>query len=516
MQYTHPNANHSFSQDALETLAAYFKSKGVKPLSASFAASLAKWAPHAPHAKQQEFLNAPEIEVLFGGAAGGGKSDALLMAHCPYLDTPGYAGIIIRRTFSALTQPDALIPRARQWWNGRAHYNNESHEWTFPSGAVVKFGYLATDDDVYQYQSAAFQQISFDELTQFSEFQYTYMFSRLRRLADSDVPLKMRSATNPDGVGQDWVKQRFIDVSPADAINQSRAYIPSRLEDNPSLDQEAYDASLQYLDPLTKARLRNGDWEVSSGAAFPDFKPVQWHVIPTQIVPDHWLRRGAHDWGFASPGHHVWGAIVPPDPNGTDMPGPGLVIYREWGFDHLEADAIADTVKQLQQFERVPITVAGMDIFQEHRARLTVGQMTALANQGQLQLSIYDQYVRRGLICQPAITARVAGRQAIHSALRPTNTGVPWLRIMDCCPILIRSLKSIQVDPHNTEDVITDYSPTAKLRDDAYDALRYLIMLITRPNERNAIPAGYIPAYNPVLTTQGIPQQVFDTKRWTW
>ena len=151
---------------------------------------------------------------------------------------------------------------ASQWLRGSAaKYTNETKTWTFPSGAKLAFGHMEHDQDRYRYQGAVFQFIGIDELSQFSEIQYRYMFSRLRRLKGSIVPIRMRVASNPGGSGHEWVKGRFID--------DERKFIPARLDDNPHLDIEEYRESLAQLDPVTRAQLEAGDWEVrSAGGVF--------------------------------------------------------------------------------------------------------------------------------------------------------------------------------------------------------------------------------------------------------
>jgi predicted phage terminase large subunit-like protein len=150
------------------------------------------------------------------------------------------------------------MDRAKEWlFPTAARWREASKTWTFPSGATLSFGYLEHTGDEYRYQSTEFQFIAFDELTQFEENQYRYMFSRLRRPADSVVPLRMRTASNPGGVGHEWVRGRFID---GDVGNDSRIFISARLPDNPYLDQEAYVNSLNELDPITRRQLLDGDW----------------------------------------------------------------------------------------------------------------------------------------------------------------------------------------------------------------------------------------------------------------
>jgi predicted phage terminase large subunit-like protein len=217
-----------------------------------------------PTSKQAVFLTLPVEEALYGGSAGGGKSVALLAAALQFVLVPGYRALLLRRSYTDLNLPGALIPMSHAWLAGTdAKWNGRLNEWTFPSGASLTFGYLDSDADKYRYQGAAFQFIGFDELTQFKQTQYEYLFSRLRRATDNIAPLRVRSATNPGGVGHDWVRKRFITSKPT-----SRIFIPAKLEDNPHLDQHAYDQALRKLDPVTRQQLRYGDWLAHSEGLF--------------------------------------------------------------------------------------------------------------------------------------------------------------------------------------------------------------------------------------------------------
>ena len=224
------------------------------------------YIPISPSDQQAVFLTLPVREALYGGAAGGGKTYGGVMGALQYVEDPSYRALILMRSYADLTKPGAPLDVAAEWLTDTdATYNQQAHRWRFPSGAYLDFGYLQTESDKYNYKTAAYHYIYWDEVTQFSRSVYTYLFSRQRRRSNSWIPIRTRSGTNPDGPGFDWVKQRFI----VEGAAEGHFFIPARLEDNPFIDQADYELQLNQLDPITRERLRWGNWEiVPSGLMF--------------------------------------------------------------------------------------------------------------------------------------------------------------------------------------------------------------------------------------------------------
>ena len=206
------------------------------------------------------------------------------------MDYPNYAGIILRRTFSELTKAGALLDRSHEWLDGtNVQWKEAEHTFHFPSGASLAFGFLQYEADKYQYQSAEYQFVGVDELTEFTETQYRFMFSRLRRLKDSDIPIRMRAASNPGNIGHEWVKQRFMTEKSDDRI-----FLPARLSDNPHIDQAEYIKSLDQLDPITRLQLLNGDWSARQGGN--KFRREWFEIVDTAPADCQKVRR----WDMAA------------------------------------------------------------------------------------------------------------------------------------------------------------------------------------------------------------------------
>lgn len=231
---------------------------------------------------QRAFLRYEGTEALFGGMAGGGKSSALLMAALQYVDVPGYAAMLFRRTLADLIMPGALMDRFKEWiapydeikWNG------STFQATFPSGARIGFGYLNNEGDHLRYKGVELQFIGMDEVSEIYEEHYKYLFSRLRRPKTgplAQVPLRMRSASNP---APNWVRQHFI----VEGAQNGRIFVPSSMTENPGVDVDSYREMLSKLDPVERKRLEDGDWWATALGSM--FKRGKFKIIDGSEIPE--------------------------------------------------------------------------------------------------------------------------------------------------------------------------------------------------------------------------------------
>jgi predicted phage terminase large subunit-like protein len=258
-----------------------------------------KYIPTKPFAKQAAFLALPHREALYGGAAAGGKSEALLMCALQYFDCPGYKGLVIRRSLTDLKLPESLLSRAKVWlspWIKSKDVRYVSNEHTFYSreGGTLSFGYLQAQDSEYRYAGAEFDCVIFDELTQFLKEPYTFLFSRIRRKKNSHIPLRMRAGTNPGNRGALWVKERFQIEKDVDGefkgFDAKRPFIQAKVWDNPFVDAEEYIESLGNLSPIVREQLLNGDWDSTEESIF---KP-QWFEYRWTKKGDYYHLPGPH------------------------------------------------------------------------------------------------------------------------------------------------------------------------------------------------------------------------------
>jgi len=402
---------------------------------------------------QTDFLAAPEMDVLYGGAAGGGKSYAMLIDPLRYAHRSAHRALILRRSMPELRE---LIDKSRELYPRAfpgCKYREVEKLWNFPSGAKIEFGFLERDADVYRYQGQAYSWIGFDEITHLpTEFGWNYLASRLRTTDPEIVPY-MRCTANPGGVGAHWVKKRYIDPNPPNesftgADGLTRKFIPARLDDNPYLATDGrYEQMLNALPDIQRRQLLDGNWDVAEGAAFTEFE-LDTHVITPFEIPIGWERVKGIDYGYASESACIWGTVDPSD--GT------LIIYRELYRKGLTGEDLGHLIAQMEAND--PFSVAG------------VLDTAAWARTGTTGPTVGETLIKIGHKLRRADKNRIQGKIQIHEYLRLRQSGRPRLQIFNTCSNLIRELQSIPLDKSNPEDVDT------KASDHAYDALRYLIM----------------------------------------
>lgn len=264
---------------------------------------------------QELMLSCPYEEILYGGAAGGGKTDSLLGDYAKGIEKYGedHKGVIFRRTYPMLEE---LESRSLQIFGpayGQKCYSLGNKKWKFPNGATLKFRFLEKKKDTLNYQGQQFNWIGFDELTQWpDDYCYEYLKTRLR--SPSGAPCTIRSTSNPGGPGHLWVKEFFeIGKTPplTPIVNRNgriRIFIPAKVQDNLILmhNDPLYVERLDEIsDPVLRLALKDGNWDVFAGQAFPEWRQ-HIHVVPDSPVPDGVTMWRACDWGFEKPYCVLW------------------------------------------------------------------------------------------------------------------------------------------------------------------------------------------------------------------
>ena len=411
-----------------------------------------------PTPKQYEFLASNEDFVLYGGAAGGGKSYAILFDAVRYAHMKGYRGVIIRRSMPELRE---LIDISRELYPSMfsgARYNTQEKTWRFPSGAILEFGFLDNPADKYQYQGKQYAWIGFDELgLQATPEGFDYLKSRLR----TTLPIKptIRCTANP---GSLWVKERFIDPAPPDTtfrdhVGLTYRFIPSLVSDNPYIYQEGkgqYVKMLSSMSEVERRQLLEGDWTVSDDSAFPEFR-LQTHVVSGDtFVPKHWNRFAGIDYGYSDNAAVVWCAVNPE--NGQ------IVVYKEFTKSGLHGREFALAIMENEATELVKV---------DHVVDWQVWAVT-----GHTGPTIGQSMQRAGLRMRKADKNRVGGKEQIHARLAPMRNDEPGLVVLDSCPKLIRELTSLKRGDKETTAEDIKQTRLNGNHNDLYDALRYALM----------------------------------------
>lgn len=439
----------------------------------------------SPQPKQAIFMSRPEYECLYGGSAGGGKSDSLIIEALRQVHHPNYTGIILRKTYPQLTE---LIDKSQNYYKQLfpdANYNGTGHCWTFPSGAKIYFGSMNHSSDKINYQGKSYCFVGFDELTHFTWDEYSYLFSRCRPNAKG-LRCYVRATTNPGGIGHGWVKERFITAAPpmttiwtkSDVYDNTgrkmtmwrdRIFVPATVFDNQELlkNDPNYLASLSLLPEADRNALLYGSWDSFEGQVFNEWRNdsshyddrMYTHVINPFRIPKEWKVFRCLDWGYSRPFACYWIAV--------DYNKKKYVIREYYGCTGEPNKGVqlnpVDVAENIREIENTDDNLKGKKI-------TGVADPAIFSSDG--GISIADSMARHPncVLWDKGDHARIPGKMQVHYHLALDDDGYPMLQIFNTCKHLIRTLPALVYDEKNVEDVDSDGE------DHAYDAIRYGLM----------------------------------------
>jgi phage terminase large subunit len=480
-----------------------------------------------PFTQQREFHSSAAKYRLFGGAAGPGKTKALLFeAIMQAREVAGCDTLLLRRTFpelesSLLTYFRRDVPRS--WYE---NYNASKHVVTWKNGSTTRFGYCRNENDVYQYQGAEFLFIGIDELTHFTLKQWQFLTSRNRcpakvysdgkNLGKRIVPC-MAGATNPGNIGHAWVKALWVDHVPPPGFERTGLYDPqdydfirARLDDNPIYANDVeYRRTLEALPEHLRRAFLDGDWNVFAGQYFDIFDIGRHTARPEDIRLDPWLPRWISiDWGFQHPSAVYWHCAVPvasgqsslfsserntqrsSGPNRVKNPSADsftgnrelttenlrIVTYREFVQNNLSPRMLAQAIAERSNRERISEVFLSPDAFAHRTSEASIAEQLG------------DVLVANGLPRpSPADDDRIGGWQLMYQLLESNA----WL-ITENCAELIERIPQLVRDDRRHEDI-------RKVEgDDSADAARYGLVSGVRL-------AGVGPAFAPARAGQAPP-----------
>lgn len=422
-----------------------------------------KWV-YTSQPKQLKFHSSQADEVLYGGAAGGGKSYAIIWdAVGNALSHKNLRIVILRRTYPELEKSIifeflAHVPKHLY------QYNKQNKRATFSStNSTIEFDHCQFEQDVYKFQSAQYDLIYIDELTHWNEFMYKYILSRLRTVKEGFKP-QMKCASNPGGVGHEFVRSRFIDgaipfevttrIDPESGSTYTTQFIPSKVYDNEYLMKTDYVRGLMRLPYDERKALLEGDWDSFKGQFFKEWRR-DLHVVNPFPIPQSWRRFRAMDWGYRNPSCILWFAV---------SPDKTVYVYKEIYVVEKTDEELASIIKDHskdpnnpEKMEEIAYTIADPSLWSI--SQFERGESLAL------------RFAQFGVPLVKADNNRISGASTVHSFLAlDEKDKKPSVFIFDNCLNLIRTLPSLVYDPRKPEDVDTEGE------DHAYDALRYGLM----------------------------------------
>ena len=457
---------------------------------------------YAPTPKQAMFHASKANEVLYGGAAGGGKTKAMIMdAFFRTMQNPGTTAVIFRRTYQELEDTD-IKEAMSSYPKEIASYNGSRHEFKLPNGSKILFRHCAHEEDRFNYSGIEIQFLYFDELTSFEQTVYDFLKTRLRAKKSLGVVPIVRSASNPGNIGHGWVKKMFVDAGPymsileqevySEALHKSKKirtqYIPALATENPFITED-YIFQLEMKPEALKRALLNGDWDSFEGQVFTEFvndpshyRDRRWtHVIEPFDIPLNWPRYMSFDHGYSKPFSCGWWAVEPV--TGT------VYRYKEWyGCMSHQANVgvkitpaeIAEGILQREAEEianNLPVDrIADPAIFDKSRGDSVADQMAPCEN-------------HRGVFFRKGDNTRLAGKMQLHERLRFDPEGKPGIYIFSNCEDWLRTVPNLPYSTKKPEDVDTD------AEDHCFDESKYFLM--SRPVTIKSKPKPKPKRYDP-------------------
>ena len=456
---------------------------------------------YAPTEKQAIFHATNANEVLYGGAAGGGKTKALIMdALFRCLEAPGTTAVIFRRTYAELRDTD--IKEAQASYPAKlATYNAGRYEYSLVNGSKILFRHCENETDKFNYSGIEIQFLYFDELTSFEQGIYDFLKTRLRAKKALGVVPIVRSASNPGNIGHGWVKKMFVDAGPymsiqtqeifSETLHKSKKirtqYIPALATENPFITED-YIFELEQKPEALRNALLKGDWDSFEGQVFTEFvndpshysDRIHTHVIAPFKIPVDWPRYMSFDHGYSKPFSVGWWAV---DPEGR------AYRYKEWyGGKPRQANVgleytpgmICDGIisREAEEIENnLPIDrIADPAIFDKSRGDSVADQMK-------------PNGTRKGIFFRKGDNTRIAGKMQVHERLRFGPDGKPMMYIFNTCEDWIRTVPTLPYSQKKPEDIDSD------AEDHAYDETRYFLM--SRPLTPTKKIPKTMPTYDP-------------------
>ena len=467
----------------------------------------------SPQPKQILFQKRGEYEALYGGAAGGGKSDAIIIEGLRQVHIPHYKGLILRKTFPELSE---LIEKSLNYYKRaypKAVYNDSKHTWTFPSGAKIMFGSMQHTKDRTKYQGRAFDFVAFDELTHFTWDEYSYLFSR-NRPNGPGTRVYIRATANPGGIGHGWVKERFITAGAPEKTMwesvkirfpdghtekrwRSRVCVRASLFDNQRLleNDPYYMEKIALMSPAEQEALLYGNWDSFIGQVFVEWRndPDRYadrtstHVINPFIIPDSWVIWCSLDWGYSRPFSVGWYAV--------DHDRRLYRIRELYGCtgtpDHGVRWEPAEVARKIKEIESDDPNLRGRKIFR-------VGDPAIWGSDGTESIGALME--RERIYFERGDNARIDGKMQVHHRLAFDEDGKPMLYVFNTCRNFIRTVPNLVYDETDVEDVDTAGE------DHIYDELRYVCMKNPiAPRPKKAPP---LVVYDPLDLNEG--RQAYD------